>query len=1061
MMMDRQQPLPMRRGGSVASTPPATTTTMTTTSALRARRRRLSSSDSDDADYSGLRGTTAVARRGGPGAAAAWVPTAQPTEDVGAALHAERQKFQERIAQIQEARRLERERWTEASEAAIEEASRVAAAESSQVAEEAAEAADAAEAESARLRVELDALQRRLVHAESRLETSRASDESAQTLDEFARDLSLSQQESKTWIASATVAESKASIASEKAAKLERELAEATARIDVLEEEGTAARLASARASAIAEAARAKLDAEEERSAAIEKRLQAANAQLVVRPGAQARKVAELEESVQQWQSNANEAEERVQHHSEEVATMEREVTGLRTELRARDEQLSSSAELQEQLRASVTVAERQRDAALAEATAREEELRSRIRSLQKDLEDTRTQQIASVKLEQQVRNKLSAEISKQEAQAREIAQFGEIAAVLRLRAVAAEEDAAATKELLAALEDDAEDDAAALAQAQEELRRTRTDQQTVEKERSSGVQLRKDLALLSQKLTATRSELKQCAEARDAAQAKLATLQSEDTWSMEDMLELKLGHTSELDELTRKCADLERHLATARKMKSTSWSTDARFAPFLTPPPLRPSTDPVLYTPPHVPQNVYTAPLGTRSDPKPDPAPQLQVKTKLELPPLNRQQQRDPISVTVQKNAAHAMDEHSAHAVPYETEFVWVEPKVPFARPPEPEPEPEPKTGLRSHQSPVDAVKRLATADAHKSSIEIAELQERASGLEMELRTSQGTVVQLEAELQASRDSVGQLEKRIAAAQKMAAAAAQENATAKAAAEREATALSTQFWVLPRQPFLTPTPLREASAAVNYSPPTMVSNLYAPATSEPEAVPQPQPEAESQCEDISMAQLLHQAAESARDGVTVELHSARQTIKQLEAQLSEAQSESRDAAERARLLGQAGQEEAAMLAHELKVCREDTLRLESEAEVAEKHHERELSELQARVTAAQDEAKLNAGRLVEMQSADAENAQLIAQQETTIAEMRFNCEKAEDVSSKSAQSVAALECQLNSTRTGFRALEKQLERMKEEATQREGKENAREMEAEQTRAALLAMRER
>jgi len=84
--------------------------------------------------------------------------------DVEAALHAERRKFQERIMQIQEARQLERERWAEASEAAIEEASRVAAAESSQLADEAAEAADAAEAESARLRVELRALKQRLAH---------------------------------------------------------------------------------------------------------------------------------------------------------------------------------------------------------------------------------------------------------------------------------------------------------------------------------------------------------------------------------------------------------------------------------------------------------------------------------------------------------------------------------------------------------------------------------------------------------------------------------------------------------------------------------------------------------------------------------------------------------------------------------------------------------------------------------------------------------------------------------------------------------------------------------
>eukprot|EP01043_Picozoa_sp_COSAG02_P071162 COSAG02_NODE_12895_length_1475_cov_5.377382_2_plen_433_part_01 len=397
-MMDRQQqPLPMRRG-SVASTPP--TSRAVDPGERRRRRRRLSSSDSDDAGHSGL-------------------PTSRPSVEVDAdaVLHAERRKFQERIMQIQEARQLERERWAEASEAAIEEASRVAAAESSQLAEEAAEAADAAEAESARLRVELRAVKQRLAHVESELDTSRASDESAQMLDEFARDLSLSQQESKTWIASATVAESKASVASEKAAKLERLLAEATARIGVLEEEGTAARLASARASAIAEAARAKLDAEEERSAGIEKRLQAANAQLVVRPGAQARKVAELEENVQQWQSKASQAEERAQHHSEKLATLERELTGLHTELRARDEQLSSSAELQEQLRASVAAAGRERDSAFTEATVREEELRERIGSLQKDLEDFRTQKIASAQLEQQLRNKLFAETSRQEAQ--------------------------------------------------------------------------------------------------------------------------------------------------------------------------------------------------------------------------------------------------------------------------------------------------------------------------------------------------------------------------------------------------------------------------------------------------------------------------------------------------------------------------------------------------------------------------------------------------------------------------------------------------------------------
>ena len=259
--------------------------------------------------------------------------------DVDAVLHAERRKFHERIMQIQEARRLERDRWAEASEAAIEEASRVAAAESSALAEEAAEAADAAEAESDRLRAELDALRGRLADAESRLETSHASDESARMLEDFARDLSLSQQQSKSWIASATVAESKARVASEKAVSLEQKLAEATARIEVLEEEAATARLASARASGIAEAARAKLGVEEERTAAVEKRLQAANAQLVVRPGAQARKVAELEESVKQWQSNASEAEERACRHSEELATMETELTDLRTKLRARDEQ--------------------------------------------------------------------------------------------------------------------------------------------------------------------------------------------------------------------------------------------------------------------------------------------------------------------------------------------------------------------------------------------------------------------------------------------------------------------------------------------------------------------------------------------------------------------------------------------------------------------------------------------------------------------------------------------------------------------------------------------------
>ena len=55
--------------------------------------------------------------------------------------------------------------WEEASEAAIEEASRVAAAESADVAAEAAAAADAAEAENFRLRRELEEAKGRLAHA--------------------------------------------------------------------------------------------------------------------------------------------------------------------------------------------------------------------------------------------------------------------------------------------------------------------------------------------------------------------------------------------------------------------------------------------------------------------------------------------------------------------------------------------------------------------------------------------------------------------------------------------------------------------------------------------------------------------------------------------------------------------------------------------------------------------------------------------------------------------------------------------------------------------------------
>ena len=968
-------------------------------------------------------------------------PAVAAAAGVDAVLHAERRKFHERIMQIQEARRLERDRWAEASEAAIEEASRVAAAESSALAEEAAEAADAAEAESDRLRAELDALRGRLADAESRLETSHASDESARMLEDFARDLSLSQQQSKSWIASATVAESKARVASEKAVSLEQKLAEATARIEVLEEEGTAARLASARASGIAEAARAKLGVEEERTAAVEKRLQAANAQLVVRPGAQARKVAELEESVKQWQSNASEAEERACRHSEELATMETELTDLRTKLRARDEQLSSSAQLQEQLRASAAAAERQRESAVVEATAREEDMHKTHAKLQEALEDSRTQQMASAKLVQQLR-------TRQEAQAREIAQFGEIAGALRLRAVAAEEDAAATKELLAALEDDAEDDAAALAQAQEELRKAHLDQQTVDRERSSGVQLRKDLALLSRKLTTVRTELQQCAEARDAAQTKLATLQSEDTWSMEDMLELKLAHTSELDGLSRKCAELEMRLETASTVQASSCPTTAGLwlAPFLTAPLLRPSTDPVVYSPPRMPHNVYTPPLDAQPEPEPEPEPEPQPQ-----PQRQRQPQRQQPLTAVR----HAVGEQSAHAIPYETEFVWVDPLVPFARPP-PEPEPEPE--LISHQSAVDAVIQLAAAEARTSEIEIAELQQRALGLELKLERSQDTVRRLEMELQASQDSVAQLEKRIAAAQQMAVSAAQENAIAKIAAENEAAACSTQFWVLPRQPFLTPTVFCEDGATVIYRPPATVSNVYVPPASAPEALPHAELEEESQSEAASMVHLLHQAAESARDGVTHELHSARQTIKQLQAQLSEARNETQHASERARSLGQAGQEEAAMLAHELKVCRENILRLESEAEVAEKQHEQELSELQAQVAVAQGEATRHAALLVEVQRAEAENIQLIARQETALAELRHNCE---DLSVKNTQTVTALECQLNSTRTGFRALETQLERMKEDATHREAAENARDAEAERTRVVLLAMRER
>ena len=79
----------------------------------------------------------------------------------------------------------------------------------------------------------------------------------------------------------------------------------------------------------------------------------------------------------------------------------------------------------------------------------------------------------------------------------------------------------------------------------------------------------------------------------------------------------------------------------------------------------------------------------------------------------------------------------------------------------------------------------------------------------------------------------------------------------------------------------------------------------------------------------------------------------------------------------------------------------------------------------------------------------------------SVLAELRQDRDKAEAASSRSVQTVAALEGQLNSTRTGVGALEAQLQRIQEEASRRTAEENAREAEAERTRAAMLAMRER